>query len=153
MGASKRRIEIRFDCLPLTMTSYVFTLPKPLVDDFKLRQLSLPVPEPVVQPAPVESSAGLGGLFTCSITAASFGTVEELKEHYKSDWYKYNLKLRSKGSKAIVSEDEFDRLVEGSSSRAVDVQALTITQVSPLRSPARTHSPRLPTRPPARQTP
>ena len=40
-----------------------------------------------------------------------FADVQSLREHYHTDWYRYNLKRSARGQPPI-GEDEFDRLVE-----------------------------------------
>ncbi|GAA5933756.1 hypothetical protein JCM10213_008585 [Rhodosporidiobolus nylandii] len=54
--------------------------------------------------------AGAGeGQFRCALSGASFPTLGELKEHYRTDWYPYNVKLKLKGQKGPVSAHEFRR--------------------------------------------
>ncbi|XP_071101998.1 tRNA endonuclease ANKZF1-like [Haliotis cracherodii] len=46
---------------------------------------------------------------SCNFCSVEFTTRRGQKEHYKSDWHRYNLKLRLKGSK-FVCEDEFEKI-------------------------------------------
>lgn len=103
---------------------YAFALPPQLLDNFKARELHIPDLHPLnLSKKKVEQAAesvpstsatlAIGGAFTCGLTGASFPDLAALREHYKSDWYKYNVKLRSQGKPAGVTEDQFDALVEG----------------------------------------
>ena len=49
--------------------------------------------------------------FHCRVSGVSFDSADALREHYHSDWYRYNLQ-RSTRSMPPVSEDEFDSLIE-----------------------------------------
>ena len=97
---------------------YLFTLPPALLADITPRQLSLPSTKSI-EPAPslpqLPPTTTKSGLFNCTITGATFTDLDSLKAHYKSDWYKYNVKLRLKGITVAVSEEDFDKLVEGQS--------------------------------------
>lgn len=105
-----------------TAPIYVFSIPTELINHFQPRQLRLPEYQSLVlkstSPPPVTQldavvGQGLGGAFTCTLTGASFPDLASLKEHYKTDWYKYNVKLRSQGKPTGVTEEQFDVLVEG----------------------------------------
>lgn len=95
---------------------YLFTLPPTLLSELTQRQLSLPTQIQIPKSAaiieePRESSQN--GLFLCRITAQSFDSLIELKEHYKSDYYKFNLKLNQQ-SKPSITPTAFDQLIHGS---------------------------------------
>ena len=48
---------------------------------------------------------------TChTAPGVSFTTMEELKEHYKSDWHRYNLKRKVAGL-PVVGNDLFQRVM------------------------------------------
>lgn len=55
------------------------------------------------------------GTYYCSTTGASFDTIEELRQHFHSDWYRYCVKLRTNG-KPPISEEEFGELMDDMSS-------------------------------------
>ncbi|GAA5860137.1 hypothetical protein JCM8547_009197 [Rhodosporidiobolus lusitaniae] len=102
---------------------YAFSLPPALLPSLQPRQLVIPQDHPLARPPPPPSppppSSTLpvedkreGGAFTCALTGASFATLQELRDHYKTDWYRYNVKLRLKGEKTPVGEEEFKRRME-----------------------------------------
>lgn len=107
---------------------YTFQLPGPLLSDFQPRQLNIPESHPLhpsnratatTSAPPIDSNAPQqplaieGGLFTCQLTGASFSDLTSLRDHYRTDWYKYNVKLKLQGKPTPVSEDQFNALVEG----------------------------------------
>ncbi|KAG5187951.1 SBDS protein C-terminal domain-containing protein [Tribonema minus] len=50
--------------------------------------------------------AGGGSKLKCNTCAAAFADTTAYRDHFKSDWHRYNLKLKMKGV-SVVSEDEF----------------------------------------------
>ena len=48
----------------------------------------------------------------CRVSNARFDSAEGLREHYHTDWYRYNLK-RSLRGQAPIGEAEFDAVVDG----------------------------------------
>ncbi|GAA6062108.1 hypothetical protein JCM10212_000862 [Sporobolomyces blumeae] len=105
---------------------YAFSLPPDLVEHLSPRQLvippdhplhpsnQLPPPPPSTLPPPSQGDAtpSATGAYTCALTGASFDSLQALRDHYKSDWYKYNVKLRLEGKPTRVSEQEFNDLVD-----------------------------------------
>ncbi|GAA5892369.1 hypothetical protein JCM8208_005804 [Rhodotorula glutinis] len=107
---------------------YAFQLPQDLLAALQPRQLVIPDSHPLhpsnrlqrttddtdnTDPAPpLATTRTPGNNYTCALTGASFPTLDGLKLHYRSDWYRYNVKLRLEGKKSPVSEDEFNRLVD-----------------------------------------
>ncbi|TIB84028.1 hypothetical protein E3Q06_02570 [Wallemia mellicola] len=49
--------------------------------------------------------------YFCSTTQASFDTIEELRMHFHSDWYRYCVKLKADG-RDTVSEDGFEEMLD-----------------------------------------
>lgn len=106
---------------------YAFQLPPPLIADFEPRQLHIPTSHPLHpsnqqaaiaagSPTPTEPAStqlAIAGAFNCALTGASFPDLAALKDHYKTDWYKYNVKLRMQGKPTGVTEEQFTALVEG----------------------------------------
>ncbi|KAM0750616.1 hypothetical protein T439DRAFT_380502 [Meredithblackwellia eburnea MCA 4105] len=101
---------------------YSFQIPNEKLDQLKLRKLEIPEDHPLFQAAPSPSqpspapeapapTAG-GGQYYCSLTQIGFQDLDSLKQHYKSDWYKYNVKLKLQGKQTPVSEADFNNLVE-----------------------------------------
>ncbi|GAA6007336.1 hypothetical protein JCM10207_001593 [Rhodosporidiobolus poonsookiae] len=104
---------------------YAFSLPPSLLAHLSPRQLVIPDTHPLhpsqrtpapsalpppEEPAPQPATAGAGA-YKCALTGASFDSLPELRDHYKTDWYRYNVKLKLKGLPTPVSEDDFNRLV------------------------------------------
>ncbi|GAA5988967.1 hypothetical protein JCM10908_006250 [Rhodotorula pacifica] len=107
---------------------YAFQLPPELINALQPRQLVIPPSHPLhpsnrqqdaqeneqekEAPLPETSAPLLGGAYTCALTGASFSTLEGLKQHYRTDWYRYNVKLKLQGKKTPVSEQQFNQMVE-----------------------------------------
>lgn len=92
--------------------SHVFALPKNLLDSLTPRNLvnkprtRTPSPEPALA---VVSS----GQRACNIClGTTFNDVDEQRIHFKSDWHRYNVKMRMSGG-SVVTESAFGQLVEG----------------------------------------
>ncbi|GAA5911276.1 hypothetical protein JCM6882_004083 [Rhodosporidiobolus microsporus] len=66
---------------------------------------------PIGAEASGEGAAAEGGAFKCALTGARFDSLQALRDHYKSDWYRYNVKLKLRGERTPVSEGEFERRV------------------------------------------
>jgi len=100
---------------------YAFSLPPDLLPSLQPRKLVIPTSHPLHpsnQSLPSTSVPSQDaqkksdGAYVCTLTGASFSDLIGLKHHYKSDWYKYNVKLKLQGKKTPVGEDEFNNLVE-----------------------------------------
>lgn len=111
---------------------YAFAVPPLLIADFTPRQLHIPeshplhpsnklalastsAATPLPPPPPTPATLAIGGAFTCALTGASFPDLPSLRQHYKTDWYKYNVKLKLQGKPTPVSEEQFAALIEGAS--------------------------------------
>ncbi|GAA5946460.1 hypothetical protein JCM3765_000253 [Sporobolomyces pararoseus] len=103
---------------------YAFSLPRDLISQLEPRKLVIPPDHPLhpsnqqqqapaVVPSAVDSvQKEEGGAYKCALTGASFPDLQGLKEHYKTDWYKYNVKLKLQGKPTPVSEQEFNSMVD-----------------------------------------
>ncbi|KAI6044255.1 hypothetical protein EDC04DRAFT_2643746 [Pisolithus marmoratus] len=94
---------------------HVFSLPPDLLDALTPRNLITnrtlqrePSPPPV--PAKEQASTSARSCNVCLGTA--FADVDEQRSHFRSDWHRYNVKIRLKGGNP-VSESIFAQLVEG----------------------------------------
>ena len=69
--------------------------------------------ERVVDPAPVEpvKTETVSMKFKCSSCEAGFNTANDHREHFRSDWHRFNLKRKNKGL-PVISESEFNSLDE-----------------------------------------
>lgn len=97
-----------------TSQYHLFSLPQDLLDSITLRNLvNLPKPRtPSPEPLPSEVASGQRACNIC--LGATFQDVEEQRNHFKSDWHRYNVKSRVNGGKS-VEEIAFNQLVEGAS--------------------------------------
>lgn len=62
------------------------------------------------KPPPVPAQAGALSCQSCPNT--SFETVEEQRNHFKTDWHRYNAKARIEGKK-VVKGEEWDDMADG----------------------------------------
>ena len=95
---------------------HLFSLPQELLDTLVPRNILAQVPEPA-PPPPTEAAAASPqsnpGSRTCNIClGATFVDVEDQRAHFRSDWHRYNVKMRMGGGNA-VSEAHFSQLVDG----------------------------------------
>jgi len=109
---------------------HLFALPTPLLEtltprnDISSRDL-VPQPQPAADgdgtakieetpsrdPPTASASSTLGR--SCNVCqGASFANVDDQRNHFRSDWHRYNVKLRLNG-KEVVVETQFTQLIEG----------------------------------------
>jgi hypothetical protein len=92
---------------------HIFALPKPLLETLTPRNLISETPPRAPSPAPPAHPPQTQGARTCNICfAATFADVDEQRNHYRSDWHRYNVKVRLNGGNA-VTETDFAHLVDG----------------------------------------
>ncbi|KZP01617.1 hypothetical protein CALVIDRAFT_474488 [Calocera viscosa TUFC12733] len=89
----------------------IFNLPAEIVDTLSIRTSALSPPrEPT--PPPAEDQRETSTSFACNVClGATFVDVQEQREHFKSDWHRYNVKLRM-SSKSAVTEEDFNGIVD-----------------------------------------
>lgn len=97
---------------------HVYNLPAELLESLTPRNdLSRsvdPLPLPA-QSAPEPESGGAPGIGSksCNVChGAVFADLDDQRAHFRSDWHRYNVKLRLGGAQA-VGETEFGALVDG----------------------------------------
>lgn len=104
----------------LTRAINVYALPQELLDSLVVRNIqaeTTPPDDGADQPttqtksgdAPTISSAGSLKCQACP--NVTFETIEEQRNHFKSDWHRYNVKARLTGR--AVSAEEWEGMVEG----------------------------------------
>lgn len=106
---------------PLLRNLSVFSLPSDLLEALSVRSIQAAEPEPEErQPTRREAEpAPLDGRLACqTCPGAIFESVDEQRVHFRSDWHRYNTKLKvetltgqSKGE--VVGLEQFEGLVEG----------------------------------------
>ena len=62
-------------------------------------------------PSQIREPPTEGGVFRCGVSGVTFESAEELREHYRTDWYRCNLKRSGRGAPPL-SEAEFAALAE-----------------------------------------
>ncbi|KAL4246254.1 ANKZF1/VMS1 family protein [Abortiporus biennis] len=93
---------------------HVFSLPKELLDTLVPRNiLNQPPSPPRPSSPPADPVARLPtGARACNVClGATFADVDQQRIHFRSDWHRYNVKIRLHGSNP-VSEAEFAKLVD-----------------------------------------
>ncbi|KAK8861590.1 hypothetical protein IAR55_002413 [Kwoniella newhampshirensis] len=98
----------------------VYSLPAELLSNLSVRSIEAQTSTAVNEEPETKRKNGNAvgassttlGCQTCP--NASFETVEEQRAHFKSDWHRYNAKAKLTGR--IVSQEEWDNMVEGVSS-------------------------------------
>lgn len=85
--------------------------PKPTVDGDGIAKI-----DGTLSRDPTQTSTSTTSGRSCNVCqGTSFANVDDQRNHFRSDWHRYNVKLRLNG-KATVAETEFIRLVEGTCS-------------------------------------
>ncbi|WVR03805.1 hypothetical protein IAU60_000801 [Kwoniella sp. DSM 27419] len=102
----------------------VYSIPPQLLSSLSVRSIQATEPEPPLSTekstkgsAEVKDVAhdSSGAALSCQTCPnAGFDTVEEQRNHFKSDWHRYNAKAKLTGR--AVRQEEFDNMVEGVSS-------------------------------------
>jgi hypothetical protein len=99
-----------------TSQYHVFSLPAEILNTLVSRHRL--VPKRSRSPSPVPAVIPTQGLSTsgpraCNVChAATFDDVEDQRAHFRSDWHRYNVKMRSNGGNP-VGESDFAALVDG----------------------------------------
>lgn len=100
----------------MSSTFHVFALPAELLHNITSR--SLLSQQTVVEPEKAErqdsssQTAPTQGSRACNVClGATFVDVEEQRAHFRSDWHRYNVKIRLRGGKP-TSEIDFAKLMD-----------------------------------------
>ena len=109
---------------------HLFALPTPLLETLTprndissrdLTQRSQPatdghdtakIDEPSSRDPTTASTSATSGRSCNVCQGASFSNVDDQRNHFRSDWHRYNVKLRLNGKDAVV-ESQFTQLIEG----------------------------------------
>lgn len=90
----------------------IYSLPSELLDTLTPRNLVNRIPSRVPSPEPTNPTL-TGGPRACNIClGVTFLDVEEQRIHFRSDWHRYNVKLRLTGGKPVL-EPAFTQLIDG----------------------------------------
>ncbi|KZS94374.1 hypothetical protein SISNIDRAFT_478213 [Sistotremastrum niveocremeum HHB9708] len=106
------------------MSNYIFALPQELLDTLTPRLLITPEPPRPSSPAKIEETpTNIAGARACNICpGAFFADVEAQRSHFRSDWHRYNVKVRLSQGKAVdlasftTLLDELEDSISGSGS-------------------------------------
>lgn len=103
----------------MSSSFHAFALPPQLLQNLTLR--SRLAQQPAAEPNNAEKqdlslqTGAAHGSRACNIClGASFLDVEEQRVHFRSDWHRYNVKIRLRGGKP-TSEADFAKLVDSTS--------------------------------------
>ncbi|CUA78167.1 VMS1 homolog C1827,04 [Schizosaccharomyces pombe 972h-] [Rhizoctonia solani] len=96
---------------------HVFSIPADLLEVLSLRESSLVAnPPPVIAPKrpTTPPSTSPGSTPSCTVClGANMSDVKEQRAHFRSDWHRYNVKMRLQDvSSQPVSEEQFTKLIE-----------------------------------------
>ncbi|KAI9440530.1 hypothetical protein H4582DRAFT_1937536 [Lactarius indigo] len=99
----------------MSSSIHAFSLPLELLQNITLRshpsQKSTSVPEKVDLSSQPQT-APISGARACNVClGATFLDVEEQRVHFRSDWHRYNVKIRLRGGN-LISEVDFAKLVD-----------------------------------------
>jgi hypothetical protein len=105
------------DSMPSVPHYHVFSLPPELLQSLAPRNLALHhhnrPPSPVPKSAP--SVAPALGSRACNVCLGTvFQDVDEQRSHYRSDWHRYNVKVRLSGGNSVTLP-AFAHLIDGDS--------------------------------------
>lgn len=98
---------------------HLFSIPPEVLDNLTLRPS--PLAQPQLSEPTVEEQATVGpsvpGAASCNLCpGTALNDVQEQRAHFRSDWHRYNVKLRLQNPGANpVTETQFANLVDGSS--------------------------------------
>jgi hypothetical protein len=100
----------------MSSTFHVFALPSEILQNIVLRshvsQQATDISGETELQDLSPQAASIHGSRACNVClAATFLDVEEQRGHYRSDWHRYNVKIRLRGGKPI-SEADFAKLVD-----------------------------------------
>lgn len=104
--------------LIMSPSIHAFSLPPELLQNITLRshlsQNIAGIPEKDDLPSQPRT-APISGARACNVClGATFLDVEEQRTHFRSDWHRYNVKIRLRGGNS-VSEVDFAKLVDSTS--------------------------------------
>ncbi|OBZ73505.1 Protein VMS1 [Grifola frondosa] len=92
---------------------HVFSLPRELLGTLVPRNIVNQTPSPPRSESPAPAPSALTGARACNICLGiTFVDVEEQRVHFRSDWHRYNVKMRLNGGN-VVAESQFAQLVDG----------------------------------------
>lgn len=107
---------------------YALSLPRQLLDALEPRTFGVQAAEPVAGPSSERpfADAASTSVACAACGVAAFDTAAEHRAHARTDWHRYNIRLKLRGS-APVSEAQFASLVDSAwstSANPTDRQAL-----------------------------
>lgn len=94
---------------------HLYALPQHLLNLLALRTTISSEPQASNDPAlqAVQPTPLVPGRRTCGVCqGATFKDLEGQRDHYRSDWHRYNVKMRLANGRT-VSEGDFAQLIEG----------------------------------------
>jgi len=119
----------------MSSTFHVSALPAELLHNITLRSLlsqqTVVEPEKAERQDPSLQTAPTQGPRACNVClGATFVDVEEQRAHFRSDWHRYNVKIRLRGGKP-TSEIDFAKLMD---STFIGIASCASSLTRPFRS-------------------
>lgn len=104
--------------VPLREPLHVFSIPQQIAQTLVPRAspgTTAAAPPPPSSAADDQEQVAPSGSLTCATClGVSFNNVNDQRNHFRSDWHRYNVKARMQDSNAdAVDEAQFANLVEG----------------------------------------
>lgn len=100
----------------------VFYLPPQVLDTLTPRALVGQAPPREPSPLPPTVPPSTSGAKGCNVClGAAFANVDEQRAHFRTDWHRYNVKIRLAGGNPIT-ESAFAQLVDGTHPTPLDRQ-------------------------------
>jgi hypothetical protein len=121
----------------MSSTFHVFALPVEILQKITLRsrlsQQTVVESDKAEQQDLSSQTVPIHGSRACNVClGATFTDVEEQRTHFRSDWHRYNVKIRLRGGKPI-SEVDFAKLVDSTCTSTTFCAALLTRTFRPRR--------------------
>ncbi|KAA8893261.1 hypothetical protein FN846DRAFT_979699 [Sphaerosporella brunnea] len=88
---------------------YVYDLPAPLLASITLKtDVASTTETDPKEPTLVSDDGSLG----CALCGSASSSVPEQRAHFRSDWHRFNLKLKLRSRPAVKDEAEFEKMLE-----------------------------------------
>lgn len=125
---------LKMSAANLNRSFSVYSIPPQLLQSLAVRSIQAQNndQQQSVLPTSVSTSAAaapppIGTGISCqTCPQAEFDTIEEQRTHFKSDWHRYNAKVKLNASGKVVSLEEWDNMVEGVYPSAIAREAFEI---------------------------
>lgn len=114
----------------MRMNSSVYDFPETLLSSLSVKgdqhataTINTEIPPTKEAPTPATGDDEISHATSCALCGIASKTVADQRAHYKSDFHRFNLKLKVRGQPA-VQESQFEQIVEGSRRNIQDLPYL-----------------------------